>query len=57
MTDKENPPLDQLADDEDELGWDREKHGRMRDYATPDDTIQTKPYGEEGDDGVPAWNS
>lgn len=28
------PALDELADDEDELGWDREQHGRMADFAT-----------------------
>ena len=43
------PPHDQLADDQDELGWDREKHGRMRDHAAPDDAVETVPYDPAAD--------
>lgn len=35
------PPHDALADDEDELGWDRSLHGRMVDCATDGDEIET----------------
>lgn len=35
----EMPAFDQLADDADELGWDREAHGRMVDYATDDEPL------------------
>ena len=38
---EELPAHDRLADDCDELGWDRDLHGRMLDAATPDDTVQT----------------
>lgn len=36
------PPHDQLADEDDELGWDRDEHGRMADYATGDEAVQTR---------------
>jgi hypothetical protein len=38
------PAHDELADADDELGWDREQHGRMRDQDTDDDEIQTEPW-------------
>lgn len=41
------PRHDQLADDQDQLGWDRDLHGRMRDYATDDDAVQTVPAEQE----------
>lgn len=43
MTDPD-PPLDQLADDDDQLGWDRDAHGRMRDQDTDDDVVPTEPW-------------
>ena len=33
------PPLGELADADDELGWDRDRDGRMVDQATPDDDV------------------
>ena len=30
-----------------ELDWDRERDGRMRDYATDDDAVPTTPYDPE----------
>lgn len=33
MTDRD-PKLDELADDEDTLGWDRDEHGKFVDFAT-----------------------
>lgn len=47
----EYPDQDKLADDEDELGWDREKHGRMKDAAKPDDNVRTVRYGGVDEDG------
>lgn len=35
------PPANMLADDDDELGWDHERDGRMADYATADDAVPT----------------
>lgn len=35
------PPLDQLADDQDQLGWDRRVHGLMADHAAADDAVAT----------------
>lgn len=32
-----DPAPDELADDRDELGWDVERHGRMREHATADE--------------------
>lgn len=40
------PPLGALADDDDQLGWDREKHGTFAEHATPDDTVRTMPADE-----------
>lgn len=45
----ELPPHDQLADDQDQLGWDRELHGRMVDFAGPDDAVETVPYDPAAD--------
>jgi hypothetical protein len=42
----DTPPLDQLADAADSLGWDREKHGTYAEHATPDDTVTTVPADE-----------
>lgn len=39
------PAHNELADEDDELGWDRERHGRMRDQDTDDDTVLTVPLG------------
>ncbi len=36
--------------DRDDLDWDRERDGRMRDCATADDVVETVPY-EPEDDG------
>lgn len=48
MTDPELPAHDRLADDRDELGWDRDEHGRMLDHA--DDTpVETIPYDPAAD--------
>lgn len=30
--------------DEDTLGWDVNRHGRMREYAAPDDAVEVEPY-------------
>lgn len=40
----ELPPLDELADDLDDLDWSRERDGRMQDYAAPDDAVPTEPW-------------
>lgn len=37
------PAHDRLADADDELGWDRDLHGRLVDFAT-DDAPATVPY-------------
>jgi hypothetical protein len=43
-------PLDQLADDADELDWDVARDGRMREHATtPNAEPTTVPYAPEGD--------
>lgn len=39
-----DPPLEQLADDQDELGWDRDQHGRMAEQDADDDTVPTEPW-------------
>lgn len=39
------PAHDQLADDQDELGWDREIHGRMAEQDTDDDAVPTELWG------------
>lgn len=42
--DPELPKHDELADEDDELGWDVAKHGRMVEYATnPLDEPDTVP--------------
>lgn len=43
MPDPELPAHDQIADPLDELGWDRDKHGRMRDHAD-NRPVPTVPY-------------
>ena len=45
---EELPAHDKLADDADELGWDRDLHGKFVDFAT-DDEPETVPY-EPSDD-------
>jgi hypothetical protein len=35
------PPLGELADAEDDLGWERERDGLMADAAAPDDAVAT----------------
>lgn len=55
MTDrKDYPPHGELADDEDQLSWDPEQHGRMRDFAAPDDAVVVTraPREPVGDDGA-----
>lgn len=42
------PDPEMLADDKDELAWDREKHGKMIDFATPDGVVGTQIW--DGDD-------
>ena len=37
------PAHDSLADADDQLGWDRDLHGRMADAAAPDDAVPTVP--------------
>lgn len=37
----EYPAPHKLADADDDLGWAREVHGRMQDFATADDEIKT----------------
>ena len=34
----------------DDLDWSRERDGRMRDAATRDDAVTTRPYDPEQDD-------
>jgi hypothetical protein len=41
---EELPAHDRLADENDELGWDVNEHGRMVDHAAPDDAVQTVPW-------------
>ncbi len=48
MTAPPTPPLDELADGDDELGWDRGAHGRMLDAAAPDDAVTTVPWSPPG---------
>lgn len=33
-----------LADDEDELGWERPQHGRMAEQQADDDAVPTVPW-------------
>lgn len=44
---EELPAHDQLADDQDELGWDRSVHGLMADAAAP--PPETVPYDPAAD--------
>ena len=48
MADPELPAHDQLADDLDELGWDRAAHGRMADHAD-DAPVPTVAYDPAAD--------
>ncbi len=43
---EQNPPLDQLADAADSLGWERERHGTFAECATDDDAVLTVPADE-----------
>ncbi len=45
----QDPACDELADDCDDLDWDRSKHGRMLAAATYGDTVTTVPYRPEDD--------
>lgn len=38
------PAPDELADEDDELGWDRSVHGRMRDQDTDDHAVPTESW-------------
>ena len=40
------PALDELADEDDQLGWDRSKHGTFVEFSSPDDTVKTVPANE-----------
>ncbi len=44
MTTNPEPDPEQLADDNDQAGWDIDKHGRMAAHATADDAVTTEPY-------------
>ena len=46
---EELPAHDRLADEDDESGWDRAEHGRMADYAAPDDAVETVAYDPDAD--------
>jgi len=48
--DKEFPAPDELADEDDQLGWDHDRDGNMADYATADDAVKTTDYEGEDDD-------
>lgn len=43
MSDPLLPKHDRLADEDDQLGWDRTEHGRMLDFAIEDEP-ETIPY-------------
>jgi hypothetical protein len=45
--DPDLPLHDELADEDDELGWDRDQHGRMVDHAAP--APKTVPYDPDAD--------
>lgn len=49
------PPLGVLADEHDELGWERDLHGRMLDEATPDDAVITEGWTDEDDDRLRSY--
>jgi hypothetical protein len=40
------PAFAELADENDQLGWDREKHGTFAAQGTPDDAVKTVPADE-----------
>jgi hypothetical protein len=40
----EYPDPGALADPDDTLGWDITRHGRMVQFTTPDDAVETVPY-------------
>jgi len=42
-TPDDRPPLGELADEDDTLGWDRSKHGTFAEHAAPDDAVTTVP--------------
>jgi hypothetical protein len=46
VTSPDHPAPDELADDRDEDGWDRARHGTFADYATADDAVTTVPAEE-----------
>lgn len=39
MSRNDSPAHGELADEADEKSWDRDRDGRMRDHATPDDAV------------------
>jgi hypothetical protein len=51
VTGSEHPDPGQLADNRDELGWDRDAHGRMADHAAPDDAVPTVAYEDPAEAG------
>lgn len=46
------PAHDELADEFDQLDWDKDKFGPMRGYATGDDEVKTVPFSLEDTNGV-----
>lgn len=50
---KEYPPLGELADENDTLAWDRERHGRMADHARPDNTVPVERIVSEFQENAP----
>lgn len=44
---KDSPPLTALADKDDELGWDRSRHGKFADLGTADDVVPTTAWKPE----------
>lgn len=51
MSAPDKPRLDELADEDDTKGWDRDRFGGFADHAAPDDAVTTVPaedYSEEG---------
>lgn len=42
------PDPELIADAQDELSWDRDRDGRMKDAAAPDTAVKTEPW--TGDD-------
>ena len=45
----EFPAPDELADEDDQLSWNRERDGKMADHATPDDVVKVTDYEEDDD--------